>query len=107
MTDRPTAAVVLAAGLGTRMKSTRPKVMHPLAGRPMIGHLLATLADVGFAKVVVVVGPDTPSVAAAVAPHPTVIQAERLGTGHAVLAAREELAGFDVTAATYDPDRFD
>ena len=95
MTDRPTAAVVLAAGLGTRMKSTRPKVMHPLAGRPMIGHLLATLADVGFAKVVVVVGPDTPSVAAAVAPHPTVIQAERLGTGHAVLAAREELAGFD------------
>ncbi len=95
MTHRPAAAVVLAAGLGTRMKSTRPKVMHPLAGRPMIGHLLATLSEVGFDKIVIVVGPDTPSVAAAVAPHPTVIQTDRLGTGHAVLAAREHLKGVD------------
>ena len=94
MSHRPTAAVVLAAGLGTRMKSTRPKVMHPLAGRPMIGHLLATLAEVGLDKIVVVVGPDTPEVAAAVAPHPTVVQADRLGTGHAVLAARQHLKGF-------------
>lgn len=95
MTKRKTAAVVLAAGLGTRMKSAKPKVMHPLAGRPMISHLLAGLDEHAFDPVVVVIGEEMESVAVAVAPHPTVIQHERLGTAHAVLPAREVLEDFD------------
>jgi bifunctional UDP-N-acetylglucosamine pyrophosphorylase / glucosamine-1-phosphate N-acetyltransferase len=95
MTTRKTATVVLAAGLGTRMKSDRPKVMHPLAGRPMIRHLLATLETLAPDRQVIVVGPEMADVARAVAPHPTAVQRERLGTGHAVMAAREALAGFD------------
>ena len=95
MTMPKTAFVVLAAGLGTRMKSRLPKVMHPLAGRPMIRHLLATLEAFAPDRLVVVIGPEMPEVAAAVAPHPCVVQAERLGTGHAVGAARAALEGFD------------
>lgn len=94
MTKRETAAIVLAAGLGTRMRSSRPKVMHPLAGRPMIQHLLASLAEAGVSRVVAVIGPDMDPLARAIVPHPTVIQAERLGTGHAALQARAALDGF-------------
>lgn len=94
MTDTSLAIVVLAAGKGTRMRSDLPKVMHPLAGRPMISHLLATATELAPEKTVVVVGPDMEIVADAVAPHPTCIQLERDGTGGAVKAAREELAGF-------------
>ncbi len=88
------AAIILAAGKGTRMQSSLPKVMHRLAGRPMIGHVLGNLAPLGCAPVVVVVAPGMDEVAKAVAPHPTAIQADQLGTGHAVLAARAALAGF-------------
>jgi bifunctional UDP-N-acetylglucosamine pyrophosphorylase/glucosamine-1-phosphate N-acetyltransferase len=88
------AAIVLAAGLGTRMKSSVPKAMHPLAGRPMILHLTATLEETGIDPVVVVVGEDMADVARAVAPHPTAVQRERLGTAHAVLAAKGALEGF-------------
>jgi len=95
MTNRNTAIVVLAAGLGTRMKSAKPKVMHPLAGRPMISHLMGTLETLSPERIIVVIGEEMDSVAAAVTPHPTAIQHERLGTGHAVMAAREALAGFD------------
>ncbi len=95
MTKQKTAVVILAAGLGTRMKSDLPKVMHRLAGRPMIAHLLEGLAGLAFERTVVVVGPGMDTVAATVAPHPCVVQADRLGTAHAVLAARSELAGFD------------
>ena len=94
MTKRSTAAIVLAAGLGTRMKSTRPKVMHHVGGRPLIGHVLATLKDLNVERVVVVIGPGMDDVAKAVAPHQTVIQTERLGTGHAVLQAKDALSGF-------------
>jgi bifunctional UDP-N-acetylglucosamine pyrophosphorylase/glucosamine-1-phosphate N-acetyltransferase len=94
MSKRKTAVVVLAAGLGTRMKSARPKVMHAIAGRPMIGHVLATVAALDPDQVVVVIGAEMDGVAKAVAPHPTVIQNPRLGTGHAVLAARPVLDGF-------------
>jgi len=87
-----TIAVILAAGLGTRMASGRPKVLHPVAGRPMIGHVLDSLAAAGVARVAAVIGPDMPAVAAAVAPHPTAVQADRLGTAHAVLAAKDEIA---------------
>ena len=95
MTMRKTAFVVLAAGHGTRMNSCLPKVMHPIAGRPMIRHLMATLETFVPDRQVVVIGPEMQAVADAVAPHPTAVQNERLGTGHAVMAARDLLSGFD------------
>jgi bifunctional UDP-N-acetylglucosamine pyrophosphorylase/glucosamine-1-phosphate N-acetyltransferase len=87
------AAILLAAGLGTRMRSAMPKALHPLAGRPMLQHLLEQVCQV-FDRVVVVVGPDMPALEAAAAPHQTVVQAERLGTGHAALQAAAALEGF-------------
>ncbi|MEX2449458.1 MAG: bifunctional UDP-N-acetylglucosamine diphosphorylase/glucosamine-1-phosphate N-acetyltransferase GlmU [Rhodospirillales bacterium] len=95
MTKRKTAVIILAAGLGTRMKSALPKILHPLAGRPMIAHLLATVALLEPERVVCVIGPEMDAVRAAVAPHPCVVQEHRLGTAHAVLAAEKELAGFE------------
>ena len=97
MTDIALAIVVLAAGKGTRMRSDLPKVMHQLAGRPMITHLLDTAAELSPERVVVVVGPDMDMVADTVAPHRTCVQAERNGTGGAVKAARDALDGFDGT----------
>ena len=97
MTDTPIAVVILAAGKGTRMKSGLPKVMHAVAGRPMIAHLLDTVSTLSPEKVVVVVGPDMDLVAGTVAPHPTCVQADRNGTGGAVKAARQELEGFTGT----------
>ncbi|MBR0650956.1 bifunctional UDP-N-acetylglucosamine diphosphorylase/glucosamine-1-phosphate N-acetyltransferase GlmU [Roseomonas terrae] len=88
------AAIILAAGLGTRMRSARPKVMHPLAGRPMIRHLLAA-CEAQFERIVIVVGPDMPDLEKAVAPHQVVVQHERLGTGHAALQARSLLGGYN------------
>jgi bifunctional UDP-N-acetylglucosamine pyrophosphorylase/glucosamine-1-phosphate N-acetyltransferase len=88
------AAVILAAGKGTRMKSDLPKVLHPVAGRPMIRHVLAAAAQLQPAKCVVVIGPDMDAVAAAAAPHPTEVQTERLGTADAVRMAQAALADF-------------
>jgi bifunctional UDP-N-acetylglucosamine pyrophosphorylase/glucosamine-1-phosphate N-acetyltransferase len=88
------AAIILAAGLGTRMRSTRPKVMHPLGGRPMVRHLLAAVEQ-RFGRVVVVVGPDMPDLEAAIAPHGVAVQRERLGTAHAALQAMPQLGGHD------------
>jgi len=87
------AAILLAAGLGTRMKSRLPKALHPLAGRPMLNHLIAACEGV-FDRIVVVVGPDMPALERAAAPHATVVQSERLGTGHAALQAAPLLADF-------------
>jgi len=95
MSTSRTAAVVLAAGLGTRMKSALPKVMHRVANRPMIGHLMDRLAEFGAERSIFVVSPGMDQVGAFVAPAETVAQDPPLGTGHAVLAAREALAGFD------------
>ncbi|MDP6516826.1 MAG: bifunctional UDP-N-acetylglucosamine diphosphorylase/glucosamine-1-phosphate N-acetyltransferase GlmU [Alphaproteobacteria bacterium] len=92
--DAGIAAVVLAAGKGTRMKSDLPKVLHPLAGRAMIDHLLDTLAALSPGRVVVVIGPGMESVGEAVAPHACVIQDLQHGTGHAVAQARAALADF-------------
>ncbi len=89
-----TAAIVLAAGIGSRMKSALPKVMHAIAGRPMIGHVLASLAAEKIAPVVVVVGPDMDGLTKAVAPQRAVIQKDRLGTGHAVIQAKDAFAGY-------------
>jgi bifunctional UDP-N-acetylglucosamine pyrophosphorylase/glucosamine-1-phosphate N-acetyltransferase len=93
---RTCLAIVLAAGEGTRMRSSRPKVLHEMAGRSLLGHALAAVAGAGADAVAVVIGPDRPDVAAEVkkhAPHAAVfVQTERKGTAHAVLAARESLA---------------
>lgn len=94
MTNKKTAAIILAAGLGTRMKSDRPKVLHRLAGRPLVLHVMETLASLNPERTVVVIGKDMEAVAAAVAPHPCAVQEPRLGTGHAVLAARAAMEGF-------------
>ena len=91
MADPKAAAIILAAGKGTRMKSHLPKVLHPIAGRPMIGHVLDSLAPLGCAPIVVVVGPGMEALSKAVAPNRTALQAEQLGTGHAVLAAKAAL----------------
>jgi len=85
----PLIVVVLAAGKGTRMRSTLPKVLHPVAGRPMIQHVLAAAAALEPAQMVVVVGPEGGAIAEAVRPHPVVVQQEQLGTADAVKAARE------------------
>ena len=96
MNDRPIAAIVLAAGKGTRMKSDLHKVLHPVAGRPMLLHLLAAVDELGPARRVVVVGAGREQVERAVAPlgAETALQAEQLGTGHAVRQAKDALAGF-------------
>jgi bifunctional UDP-N-acetylglucosamine pyrophosphorylase / glucosamine-1-phosphate N-acetyltransferase len=87
--------VVLAAGKGTRMKSPRPKVLHRLAGRSMIHHVLAVAADLEPQRTLVVLAPDMAEVAAEVdrAPQPTAIalQEPQLGTGHALMVARDQL----------------
>ena len=97
---RSCLAIILAAGEGTRMKSARPKVLHELGGRSLLGHALAAVRAAGADRVVVVVGPDRADVAAEATRHAPgagiVVQVERKGTAHAVLAAREALsAGCD------------
>jgi bifunctional UDP-N-acetylglucosamine pyrophosphorylase/glucosamine-1-phosphate N-acetyltransferase len=94
MTSGACAAIILAAGMGTRMKSTLPKVLHPVANRPMISHILTTLEAVSPERTVVVVAPGMDRVAKAVAPAETAVQTQALGTGHAVLAARDAMADF-------------
>lgn len=94
---RPVAAIVLAAGKGTRMKSALHKVLHPIAGRPMLLHLLDHLAELAPARTVIVVGDGRDQVepVAAAAGATLVVQEPQLGTAHAVLQAKEALAGFD------------
>ncbi len=85
-------AIILAAGEGTRMKSACPKVLHLVAGRSMLAHVLAAVTEAGVKRVVVVIGPDRHDVAAEIARispiAQIVVQSERLGTAHAVLHAR-------------------
>jgi bifunctional UDP-N-acetylglucosamine pyrophosphorylase/glucosamine-1-phosphate N-acetyltransferase/UDP-N-acetylglucosamine pyrophosphorylase len=88
-------AVVLAAGKGTRMKSELPKVLVPVAGRPMIEYLLDTLTAAGVNDVIVVVGYRADLVRETLAHRrglTFVEQREQLGTGHAVMVCRDELA---------------
>ncbi len=89
MTDAaaPLTVIVLAAGEGTRMRSSRPKVLHEIAGRSMLRWVLASAEALAPQRIVVVIGPDHAPVAAAAKPHETVIQADRRGTGHAVQTA--------------------
>jgi len=96
---RSLGAVVLAAGLGTRMRSSRAKVLHELAGRPLLLHPLAALASLDPALVALVVGHQADAVrgAGARAGLPclrSVIQEEQRGTGHAVACAAPAFEGF-------------
>jgi bifunctional UDP-N-acetylglucosamine pyrophosphorylase / glucosamine-1-phosphate N-acetyltransferase len=95
MSARTCLAIVLAAGEGTRMRSVRPKVLHAVAGRSLLAHVLAAIADTGVTATAVVVGPNDPAVAAAVkraSPDAECfVQQERRGTAHAVLAARRAI----------------
>lgn len=104
---RSLTAIVLAAGKGTRMRSDLPKVLHRLAGRSMLGHVLAAVQAAGAARIAVVAEPGRADVAreiAALAPGSEIYpQVERLGTAHAVLAARAILGeGDDVIVAFGD-----
>lgn len=103
--NRTCLTVILAAGMGTRMKSARPKVMHEIAGLPLLGHVLKTARTVSDARAVVL-GPDmagAEKLATALDPDAHVhIQAERLGTAHAVLSVdRELLSGFETVLVLY------
>jgi len=88
------AVVILAAGRGTRMKSSLPKVMHRLGGRPLIHWLLDTVKALKPSRVVVVTAPDMDDLRTAIEPYKAVIQQKALGTGDAVKAALPALKGF-------------
>ncbi len=91
------AAIILAAGKGTRMKSDLHKVLHPIAGKPMLLHLLDSFDQLECQRTVVVVGDRREQVDAAIAGRSveTVMQEPQHGTAHAALQAKEALAGFD------------
>src|SRR6478609_9124571 len=93
------AAVILAAGQGTRMRSPTPKVLHLLGGRTLLDHAIDAAQDLGCERIIVVAGAHSPEVAehaaARLGKASVVIQDPPLGTGHAVLAAKDALADFD------------
>jgi len=95
MGSRSGLAIVLAAGEGTRMASRRPKVLHAIGGRSLLGHVLAAIGPPPGLSVVVVMGPDQDAVGAETRrfrPDAQIaVQNERRGTAHAVLSAREAL----------------
>jgi len=94
--DRPIAAIVLAAGKGTRMKSQRHKVLHEIGGKPMIGHLLDQVGQLGAQRTVVVVGEAQEQVREALGDSVSyAVQEKQLGTGHAVMQAKPALEGFE------------
>jgi bifunctional UDP-N-acetylglucosamine pyrophosphorylase/glucosamine-1-phosphate N-acetyltransferase len=93
--ETPLALIVLAAGKGTRMKSDLHKVLHPIAGRPMLEHLLASAAELGPERLVVVAGHGREQLERALGARAMIaVQEPQLGTAHAVLQARQALAGF-------------
>lgn len=96
-------AVVLAAGKGTRMKSTLHKVLHPVLGKSMVDHAVTNLQKIGVEKIVTVIGYEAESVRAELQDRVEyAMQTEQLGTGHAVMMTKEQLEGLDgVTIVTY------
>lgn len=103
---RTCLAIVLAAGDSTRMKSSMSKVLHPVGGLPMIAHVMASIAASGVSDVALVLGRDAEKVEAAAKigelAVESVLQIERLGTGHAVLMARDAIArGYDEILVAY------
>ncbi|TMK37426.1 MAG: bifunctional UDP-N-acetylglucosamine diphosphorylase/glucosamine-1-phosphate N-acetyltransferase GlmU, partial [Actinobacteria bacterium] len=109
---RSLAAVILAAGKGKRLKSARPKVLHPVCGKPALWHVVQTALAARPDRIVMVVAPDAEDVRAAVAswkitPKPVFVeQTRQLGTGHAVLAAKSAVGRVDdvlVANGDFDP----
>ncbi len=96
MRGRTCLAIVLAAGEGTRMRSTLPKALNRIGGRTLIEHVLGAAKAAGCGATAIIVGPDHDEVAAqarSVAPKADIfVQRERRGTAHAVLAAKKALA---------------
>ncbi|WP_039020179.1 bifunctional UDP-N-acetylglucosamine diphosphorylase/glucosamine-1-phosphate N-acetyltransferase GlmU [Halocynthiibacter namhaensis] len=97
--DKNTALIILAAGRGTRMNSELPKVLHPLGGTPLVVHAMDSAALAEPTRTIIVAGHGADAVTKAVQEYDetteVVLQEEQLGTGHAVMQAREALAGFD------------
>jgi bifunctional UDP-N-acetylglucosamine pyrophosphorylase/glucosamine-1-phosphate N-acetyltransferase len=92
---RVVGAVILAAGMGTRMRSALPKVLHAVGGKPMVRHVLDTVRALNAERMGVVVAPDHLAVTTAVQPTPTAVQQKALGTAHAALAAAGLFANFN------------
>ena len=94
-----TALIILGAGMGTRMNSELPKVLHPIGGAPMLVHAMRAGAALSPEKTVIVAGHGAKAVSRAALDYDpdaqTVLQAEQLGTAHAVAQAGDALAGFD------------
>jgi bifunctional UDP-N-acetylglucosamine pyrophosphorylase/glucosamine-1-phosphate N-acetyltransferase len=100
--SQPARSVILAAGMGTRMKSQLPKVLHPIGGKPLIQHCIAAAVEASGSAPVLVVGHAAAAVRAAVGDAALYAeQAEQLGTGHAVLQAEQAAAGAPVILVTY------
>src|SRR3954464_6301955 len=100
------AGIILAAGAGTRMKSQLPKVLHKIAGLPLLGHVVAALRGAGVERIVVVTSPSGEAVRAYAAGLgcESAVQERQLGTGHAARAAEEMLSGFDGTLLIVNGD---
>jgi len=99
----PLQVVILAAGQGKRMRSDLPKVLHPLAGKPMLGHVLDTAQSLGPAQTSVVIGHGGERVREAFKARPIAwaVQAQQLGTGHAVMQALPHVPGDGVMLVLY------
>jgi len=95
--------IILAAGQGTRMKSDRPKVLHPLAGKPLLGHVLDTASELNPQRIIVVHGHGGEEVRNTFSSYPVewVEQAQQLGTGHAVKQAQSLLSELDKVLILY------
>ena len=104
MLDHETTAIILAAGLGTRMKSSRPKAMHSIAGRPMINLLISSILDAGIEDIVTVIGKGMEEVQNTVFPYKTIIQEKRLGTGHAALEAVKKIKNLNKNIMVFNCD---
>ncbi len=97
MSDKRIGAVILAAGKGTRMQSELAKVLHPICGRPMLAYSVELAKEIGADRIVAVIGHQAERVREA-CPEQSLIfveQQQQLGTGHAVLQAREAFADYD------------
>lgn len=93
--NKPLAAIILAAGKGTRMDSDLPKVLHEVAGKPMVQWVVDAVRSAGADRVVLVVGHGADQVKDAIPGVEYVLQEPQLGTGHAVLMCKETLANFE------------
>ena len=100
------SVVILAAGMGSRMQSDMPKVLHQVAGAPMLVHAMRSAEGVDVEKTVIVTGHGAEKVAKAATDYDenaqTVLQSEQNGTGHAVQQAAQALQGFDGDVIVFD-----